>query len=413
MGVRNAYRMFRASANAVPPGAARPSMTMWYDPGGVRPPVSWAPQSGEFETHWDWDLSWAVAIPAVWRARLLISQAIGDMPLGAWEGTQELPLPGVLRQPNPPEDRCSTIAAWVCDLLDHGNAVGQIIHQPTRESDTIIPWHSTEVAVGRAPSGAAVYTYRSVAYPADQVFHVKGMSGPNDLRGIGVMEAGLSTIQRLTAESAYASKAFNSGVPSGLLRVKDPDLQVGDDDDPAGYATAKGLKKAWQSSITSGDVAVLSELVDFTPLSWTPTDAQMVEARQMSIVDVANMYGLDPYWVGSAQTSAPYQNVQDAAVQLARFTLGFWISALEAQLSRLVLRGEARFNRDTILADPQSTRIDNAVKGLDAGLLTTDEARAYAYGLGPLAPGAAPVPGVTPLFPTGDSDTNQPAVMGE
>jgi HK97 family phage portal protein len=285
------------------------------------------------------------------------------MPLGAWEGTQELPLPGVLRQPNPPEDRCSTIAAWVCDLLDHGNAVGQIIHQPTRESDTIIPWHATEVAVGRAASGAAVYTYRDVPYPADQVFHVKGMSGPNDLRGIGVMEAGLSTIQRLTAESAYASKAFNSGVPSGLLRVKDPDLQVGDDDDPAGYATAKGLKKAWQSSITSGDVAVLSELVDFTPLSWTPTDAQMVEARQMSIVYVANMYGLDPYWVGSAQTSAPYQNVQDAAVQLARFTLGFWISALEAQLSRLVLRGEARFNRDTILADPQSTRIDNAVKG--------------------------------------------------
>jgi HK97 family phage portal protein len=201
-------------------------------------------------------------------------------------------------------------------------------------------------------------------------------------------------------------------VPSGLLKVRDPDLQPGSDDDPPGFVTARGIKKQWQASVRTGEVAVMSELVDFTPLSWTPSDAQMVEARQLSLVDVANLFNVDPYWVGSSQVSAPYQNVQDAAVQLSRFTLGFWITALEAQFSRLLPRGqEARFNRDSILRDPQSVRVDNWTKLLAAGVVSVDEVRA-SEGLppAPTPEPALPVAGVTPLFPAGDSGTNQAQV---
>ena len=95
-------------------------------------------------------------------------------------------------------------------------------------------------------------------------------------------------------------------------------------------------------NIAAGDIAVMSELVDFQPLSWNPTDAQMVEARQLSLVDVANLFNIDPYWVGSSQVSAPYQNVQDAAVQLSRFTLNFWITALEEEFSRFLVARHAR-----------------------------------------------------------------------
>jgi HK97 family phage portal protein len=412
MGLRQALRMFRASVEAVPPGAARPSTTLWLNSGQINPPVSWIPQSGVFETHWDWSSSWAWAIPAYWRARMLISQSVGAMPIGAWRGDVAVdPLPAVLRAPNPDEDRCSTVAAWVGDLVDHGNAVGIVTAWDSAippHPAAVLPVPCTSVGIGRTSSGRLVYDVAGASYDSSEMFHAKGVTLPGQDRGIGILEAGLSTIDRVTAESAYAAKAFASGVPSGLLRVRDPDLQVGTDDDPAGYVTAKGIKKAWQASVGTGDVAVLSELVDFTPLSWTPSDAQMVEARQMSLVDMANMFNLDPYWVGSSQVSAPYQNVQDAAVQLSRFTLNFWITALEAQFSRLLVRGqEARFNRDSILRDPQSVRVDNYVKMIGAGFMTVDEARAR-EGLPPLdTPSQA---SVTPLFPAGDSTTNQPAV---
>jgi HK97 family phage portal protein len=384
------------------------------------PPVQWAPASGEFTTLWDWQTCAALGIPAVWRARMCISQAIGGMPVGAWRGAEQIdPLPSVLREPSPGEDRANTVAAWVCDLLDHGNAFGYITDiNAELKAVSVQPVPATAVSVARTPdSGRVVYTVEgpdgtSRLFDRSEVFHAKGTSFPGGLRGLGVLEAGLGTLDRMGSESSYAARAFASGVPSGLLKVRDPDLQPGSDDDPPGFVTARGIKKQWQASVRTGEVAVMSELVDFTPLSWTPSDAQMVEARQLSLVDVANLFNVDPYWVGSSQVSAPYQNVQDAAVQLSRFTLGFWITALEAQFSRLLPRGqEARFNRDSILRDPQSVRVDNWTKLLAAGVVSVDEVRA-SEGLppAPTPEPALPVAGVTPLFPAGDSGTNQAQV---
>lgn len=416
MGIRSALAMFRQSelwpgvVQPVPAGALRPSMTLWYDPGGAAPPVSWVPGTGEFETHWDWAMNAYLALPGVWRARLPISQSIGAMPIGAWRDLAAVtPLPSLLAEPNPGEDRANTVAAWVCDLLDHGNAFGIVTGVNAEGKPTSVePVPCANVGVGRTETGRLVYTVggnTTRTYDRSEVFHAKGMSAPGALRGMGVLEAGMATLDRLTAEARYAGKAFNSGVPSGLLRVKDPDLQVGTDDDDAGYATAKGIKKAWQASVGTGDVAVLSELVDFTPLSWTPSDAQMVEARQLSLVDVANMFNLDPYWVGASQVSAPYQNVQQAALQLSRFTLGFWITALEAQFSRMLPRGqEAKFERDTILRDDQSTRVANYKTLVEIGALTVDEVRAR-EGLPPLEE-PPPAPVVT-LVPDGDTGTNK------
>src|SRR6478609_6217884 len=246
----NAIRLFRASADAVPPGAPRPSMTMWYDPGGVRPPVQWAPVSGEFSTLWDWQACLVLGIPAVWRARMLISQSIGGMPVAAWRGAEQVdPLPVVLREPCPGEDRANTVAAWVCDLLDHGNAFGVITDTNAElKAISVQPYPASWVSVGRRDNGSVVYTVQnpdsgvSEAFDQSRVFHARGTTLPGALRGVGVLEAGLNALDRMTAEGSYAARAFSSGVPSGLLKVRDPDLQPGSDDDPPGFTTAKGIK---------------------------------------------------------------------------------------------------------------------------------------------------------------------------
>jgi HK97 family phage portal protein len=406
-------RRFRATT-AVPDGP-RPTVTTWWNPGSGLPPVSWWPASGEFQTHWDMDLVDALAIPGYWRARMLISQAIGGMPLGSWSDLVQDPTPAVLVAPNPDEDRCATVAAWVADLLDHGNAIGIIDgwQRNGEAASSVTPWPARDVAVTRE-LGRIVYKFAVrgqivIELPAAQVFHAKGVQGyPGALRGMGVLEAGLSTVARVAAQDRYATNAFATGVPAGLLKIKDPDLQAGSPDDPAGYSTASGIKKTWQENIRTGDIAVLSELVDFTPLGWTPTDAQMIEARQMSIVDIGNLFNLDPYWLGASQTSAPYQNVQDSAEQLMRFALAPWVTALEAQFSRLLTRGhEARFNRDSLLRQQRSDRVATEIAMIQAGIVTIDEVRAW-EGMLPLEDSTGQEATVTPLFPAeSDSATNQ------
>jgi HK97 family phage portal protein len=410
--IGNALRMFRATTSAVPDGALRPSMTMWYDPGGVLPPVTWTPGSGIFETHWDWQYWSALQIPGVWRARNLISQLIGGMPIGAWRDRQPVePLPTILREPNPDEDRYNTIAAWVCDLLDHGNAIGVITAWNAEgQPVSVQPVRASETSIGRDPDSGTVW-YRvneTTAWPASRMFHAKGTSLPGDLRGIGVLEAGLGTLTRIRDTDAYAGNAFRTGMPSGLLRIKDPDLQLGTDDDGPDQVTAKGIKQSWKASVATGDVAVLSDLVDFTPLSWTPSDAQMVEARQLSLTDIAALYGLDPFWLGAPSAPMVYQNVQDAAVQLLRTSLGGWIVPLEAQFSRMLPRGQrARFARDVILRDDVTTQIDNYQKLQQMGVVDVDEIRA-ALNMPPRA--VQPAPALAPvadLFPEGDQNVNE------
>ena len=42
-----------------------------------------------------------------------------------------------------------------------------------------------------------------------------------------------------------------------------------------------------------------------TPLSWSPSDSQMVEARKFTLIDVANAYNLDGYWLGAERPASP------------------------------------------------------------------------------------------------------------
>lgn len=389
MGLGRALRLFRSAdpwdkISATPPGAMRPTSTMWWDPGGRLPPVTWMPRTGEFETHWDsWWFS-MLGIPGVWRARMLISQAIGGMPIGSWRADQPTDPPAILREPNPGEDRFNTVCAWVCDLLDHGNAIGVITARDLGGNPTSLqPVPASIVEVGRSEAGSVVYKIGQAVYGKSEVFHAKGMSGPADLRGMGVLEAHLNTLTRVTAEQDYASKSFRSGVPSGLIRVKDPDLQP---------EMAADIKADWMAAMTGNQPAVLSELIDFEAIAWTPSDAQMVEARQLSLTDIANCYNLDAYWLNAPSTSMTYQNVQTASMQLSRFTLGPWITALEAQFSRLLVRGQdARFNRDSILREDTATRYANYKSGIEGGWLTLEEVRA-AEGLEPLPGEPIPAP---------------------
>ena len=177
---------------------------------------------------------------------MLISQAIGAMPIGEWKGNTEQPATKWLTQPNPNEARSNTVAAWVCDLLDHGNAVGAIDeHYATGEAWSVVPIPAARGRGQRWPRRGTGHLWRGQKRLGGigDVFHAKGTQRPGDLRGMGVLEAGLNTIQRMTAEGAYASKAFTSGMPSGLLRVRDPDLQPGTADDASWVRHGEGHQK--------------------------------------------------------------------------------------------------------------------------------------------------------------------------
>jgi HK97 family phage portal protein len=116
--------------------------------------------------------------------------------------------------------------------------------------------------------------------------------------------------------------------------------------------------------------------VEFTPLSWSPSDAQLLEARKYTIHEIALIFGLDPTWLGAAQTSRVYSNVEQEGINLVRYSVAGWLTRLEQALSAALPRGTyAKANTDAIMRADTLGRYQAHEIGIRSGFLTRDEAR--------------------------------------
>jgi hypothetical protein len=128
---------------------------------------------------------------------------------------------------------------------------------------------------------------------------------------------------------AYASGTFTgAGVPSGYLKVNQGGLTP---------EQAQALKTQWLNAHGSArTVAILSSSVDYQPVAISPVDAALVEMRKLSLLDVANAFGVPGYMLGAEGPSMTYSNVEMEAANLYEFTLRPWAVAVEETLSALL-----------------------------------------------------------------------------
>jgi HK97 family phage portal protein len=347
----------------------------------------------------DWP-SWdayrgAMTIPGAWRAAILLSDLIGQVPWDAWRelaGRPEekvRPRPMLLEQPAPPDTRMTTFSSWALDLIWHGNAIGiptarNALGWPT----AAIPVPAQAVSVRRVtpyldsplPVGALEYSIGSMTLGSQDILHIKGPCAPGAVRGMGVLEAHLNTLALAQEQQRQARSMSVHGVPSGVLTVDDPDL---DEADAAKY------KASWMASQATRSVAVLNPLVKFEPLSWNPEELQLVEAQKMTINQLELIFGLPVGWLGGMNSARQYSNIEQDAVNLLKFTMGGHFGRFEQTLSLALPRGTvARANLDAILRADTLTRYQAHEIGIRAGFLTKDEAREYEH-RAPLAAGGA------------------------
>lgn len=346
------------------------------------------------ETGWGGQQSWypGLGLPSAWRCTQLLTDVIGNLPWQAFGGAEDAavlrtPTPTLLANPAGRDTAVTTFSAWALDLIWNGNAVGIILGRDGfGEPSAVLPVPARWVQVKRVEEsdglvsirpGTVGYWIGGSVYSPDDMVHIKGLCEPGGLRGWGVLEA--QPAIRLAGElQQRASEATGAGIPLGVLKSLNPDLdQVAADD-----AAAK-----WEAKMRTRRVAVLNAATEFTPLSWNPSDAQLIEARQFSDVQMAQVFGVDPEWLGAAQSSRVYSNVEMAGIELVRRSalLGH-LGRFEAELSYHLQPGSwAKANLDAQLRADTKTRYEAHQIGITAGFLTDDEVRAL-EDLPPLTP---------------------------
>jgi HK97 family phage portal protein len=353
-----------------------------------------------------------MSIPGAWRATVLLSDLLGQVPWHAWREIagrpeeQLRPTPPLLEQPNPPDTRMTTFSSWALDLIWHGNAVGVVAAR------NALGWPTAALAVpamsvgvrrvtkyvdSPLPIGALEYSIGSMRLGSQDVIHIKGPCEPGAVRGMGVLEAHLNTLSLAQEQTRQARSLSNHGVPTGVLKSENPDLTD---------TEAIEMKSRWLASQRDRSIAVLNASTSFEALAWNPEELQLIEARKFSLNEQELIFGLPVGWLGGSDSSRKYANMSQDEMHMVKFSLGGHLARFEQTLSLAFPRGtSARANLDGLLRADTLTRYQaHQIATGGQAFLTPDEVRLDFEHRGPM-PEKPPEPD---LFAGDDVDEEQP-----
>ena len=166
----------------------------------------------------------------------------------------------------------------------------------------------------------------------------------------------------------------------------------------ATLAEAMATRNAWNGLDQDGNpvdqsanptrVKVLPKAFTYSHLAISPKDAQWIEAREFSTLEIARLFGIPSTLMlaSPAGGSMSYSNVEQDWISFIRFTLMAYLRPLEEAFTTVTVRGQdVRFNLEGLLRTDTKTRYDSYAVALANGFLTIDEIRAL-EGRQPLPP---------------------------
>jgi len=188
------------------------------------------------------------------------------------------------------------------------------------------------------------------------------------LRGVGVVSAMRGALTNALELQRYGANVYGAGVPSGIVKVHMREVSE---------QQATDVKGQWQTSFRDRVPAVLSDLMDFQPIAWSPEDAQYLEASRFSVAQIAFMFNLDPTDLDtSLGSSLTYANREQRAYERLLTSIGPLLVRLE-QAYRFVLPRQHRavFDRSVVLWSDAQTRANVEMTELNIGAVTLNEVR--------------------------------------
>ena len=240
----------------------------------------------------------------------------------------------LLSKPAPAVTGPALTARLMMSLALHGEAMlgkvrqdGQIV-----SLEAIDPLRVTVSILGGQPR------YRYSAPSGEQfpdltvsdIVHVCGVTDHTGIRGLSPITACREALGLASALTTAASASLaNGGVPSGLLLVPSG---------PTAQDQANSLAKVWKEKHSGpaqrGKVAVLTGDLQWISLSMSPEDMQFVQQANLSLAEVARIFGVPPSRVNApVQDSLTYSTVMGESTAFVQSALAPRLRLIEAAIS--------------------------------------------------------------------------------
>jgi len=247
----------------------------------------------------------------------IISQALSAVPLNVYRRTAnggreraiDHPLYSVLHDmPNEAQTAFEARELMIASLLMTGNAYAELTWSARGQVTALRPLDPANVTVERLESGRLRYRVTGRGgvrvLLQDEILHLRYRLGRDGVMGLSPIQLARETFSlALTQQDTAAGLAAKGNRPSGALVF--PNMIGGDKKDAA--LEKLGAKLA--SNSATSNVMVLDGGADWKSFSMTARDAEFLESRKLTNLDICRIWGVPPTVAGILDHGT-YSNVE-------------------------------------------------------------------------------------------------------
>ena len=185
----------------------------------------------------------------------------------------------------------------------------------------------------------------------EEVFHLRGASR-DGIRGMMLFREQASSWGLALAAEKYGGRLFKRGAShSGILSHPGT---LG----PEAKTRLEGTMEDFSGVENAGKTLALEEGVKYFPISMRARDAEWINSRKFSILEVCRAFRMQPHKVQSLD-NATFTNIEHQGIEYVQSTLGPWLVRWEQALHRDIIRDDnlyVEFNVDALLRGDMATR---------------------------------------------------------
>lgn len=277
----------------------------------------------------------AMQIISVYSCVSLIADAVSTLPLYAYRrvGGNRRPIdptPPLIDRPFAELTRQDWLTQVMVSLLLRGNSYSQVADRDKLGFPTqLVPLHPDSVSVRRRTDGQREYRVNGTTTPSADVVHIPGIMFPGAVVGINPIEMARMALSLARNAEAYGEAFFrNSANASVVIEV------------PGGLSETETLAMAQSWAAAHQGVglahlpAVLTGGATANQISINPDDAQFLQTRQLSRLEIAMLFRVPPHKLGDTDKTTSWgSGIEQQEIAWVTDTLRSWLSRLESAMS--------------------------------------------------------------------------------
>lgn len=331
----------------------------------------------------------ALTFAAYWRAVSLVSRSVAKLPLNVYrhvapgrERDRHHPSDRVLfRRPNEYQTPFVFKQLLTSHVLTEGNGYALIERDGAARVTGLVPLNPDRTYPVRE-NGRLLYVYElpggemSKLQPW-QVLHLKGL-GWDGLTGYAVLHKARESLGLGLATQRFGARFFaNSARPNTVLEV------TGKMSETAKHNLRDSWERMHKGVENAHRTAILEEGTKVRELSVNARDAQLIESKQFSLVDLANWFGVPGHKLGD-HSATSYGSLEQENQSYLDDAIDPWLIAWEEECEAKLLadaeqEGETHcvaFDRFPLVRADLGQRGAYYSQALANGWMSRDEVRA-------------------------------------